>query len=541
MNRRQSTLLVLLLAGGCLAPHYGVDATDSGQAGGSSGAGNSGKPADAAAGQSDAGGAESLGGASNPSTGQGGDASEAGSPSTVSCDATEKECGGQCVALSDVAYGCGATTCNQSGCPADSEAILGCDGESCVAVGCSEGFKLCGSRCVSENDPTFGCGPTACDDTSCPDPGAATLTCSDGACVVGDCSGDSKKCGNKCVPKNEDNGCSAAGCEACATNEVCSGEPPVCACVPNGDPCAGFECGSATDSCGELKDCRNDCAGTAEPFCVGNTCRQCKVAGDCKTPPNNPCFKPACSNNGSCTLAVAAANTSCPGGGKCSATLPGVCERPAVTVGTFNIDATEVTRGQYAAFLKAKAGNTGGQIAACSWNTTYTPEEGWPGVPEFIDYPVASIDWCDAHAYCAWVGRRLCGKRGGGSAPFIVDHTGETAQWVHACLPASGGLYPYGSTFDVNACNGKASATAARVASYPDCVGGVPGLYDMSGNVSEWEDSCDGYTDEEDSCGTQGGSFGIADTGSHLVCTTGQGYRRDVAAPRIGFRCCSNP
>ena len=37
---------------------------------------------------------------------------------------------------------------------------------------------------------------------------------------------------------------------------------------------------------------------------------------------------------------VAAANTSCPGGGKCSATLPGVCERPPITVGSFNIDAT---------------------------------------------------------------------------------------------------------------------------------------------------------------------------------------------------------
>jgi formylglycine-generating enzyme required for sulfatase activity len=218
-----------------------------------------------------------------------------------------------------------------------------------------------------------------------------------------------------------------------------------------------------------------------------------------------------------------------------------VCERPPVKVGTFNIDATEVTRGQYDAFLKAKAGDTTGQAAVCSWNTTYTPSKGWPGYAYQIDYPVTSVDWCDAAAYCGWAGRRLCGKLGGGPAPWVVDMTGETAQWVHACLPASGGPYPYGSTFDVDACNGKQFGYPARVASFPGCVGGVPGLYDMSGNVAEWEDSCNANTGEADSCGTQGGRVGIADTGSHLVCTTGQGFRRDLAGESIGFRCCSNP
>lgn len=529
MDRRRISVIVLLLAGGCLAPHYGVDATDSVDAGGSSGSGSSGRPV-GSAGQSDTGGAPSFGG----------ETSEAGGPSSVTCDADQKRCGGECVDLSDVAYGCGAATCNQSGCPADAEAVLGCDGETCVAVSCTSGFKLCDSRCVSESDPTFGCGATACDDSACPDPGAGTLTCSDGACVVGACSGDSKQCGNKCVPQNEDNGCSAVACAPCASNQLCSGTPSLCACLPNGDPCAGFECGSATDSCGMAMDCRNECAGTNEPFCIGNTCHECKVAGDCDAPPaDNPCFKAACVDH-SCTLTVAPANTSCPGGGKCSATLPGVCERPPIAVGSFDIDATEVTRGQYAAFLEDKAGDMTGQLTACSWNKTYTPEEGWPGYQHYIDYPITSVDWCDAFAYCSWAGRRLCGKLGGGPAPFTVDHTGTTAQWVNACMPAGGGTYPYGSSFDSNACNGKLSASVARVASFSNCVGGEPGLYDMSGNVSEWEDSCSGYTNEADSCGTQGGAFGIADAGSHLVCTTGQGYRRDVAAPWIGFRCCSD-
>jgi formylglycine-generating enzyme len=531
MNRRQASLVALLLAGGCLAPHYGVDATDSVDAGGSSGDGNGKRPT---AGQAD-GGAESLGGAADPGT------LEGGGPASETCEADQKRCGGQCVGISDVAYGCGASTCNQSSCPADFEAVLGCDGESCVAVDCTDGFKLCDARCVSESDPTFGCGPAACDDSACPDPGPGTLTCSDGACVVGDCATGSKQCGNKCVPKNEDNGCAAEACDACASNQVCAGAPAECACEATVDPCAGFECGSAVDSCGELKDCRNDCAGTKEPFCIGNTCRECKQASDCQAPDDNPCRKPACTNN-SCTFTVAAPNTPCPGGGKCSATLPGVCERPPVKVGAFNIDATEVTRGQYDAFLKAKAGDMSGQIAACSWNATYTPTGGWPGYPYQIEYPISLVDWCDAHAYCKWAGRRLCGKLGGGSFDLTVDSTGAGSQWVNACLPAAGGPYPYGSPFNVDACNGKNTSGASEpVASYPECVGGEPGLYDMSGNMAEWNDGCTGYTDADDACVTLGGAFGSTNTGEYLVCSHGQGYRRDVTATWVGFRCCSNP
>jgi sulfatase modifying factor 1 len=541
MNKRQSAVIALLLVGGCLAPHYGVDTNDSPASGGSAGSGQSGNPAKSGGGPVNAGGADSAGG-DGLEPGRAGDSSEAGSPPVVTCDASQKMCEGKCVDISDVTYGCGMGTCNQSGCPADSEAVLGCDGEACVPLGCEQGFKLCDSRCVSESDPTFGCGPTACDDAACPNPGAGTLTCMDGACVVRDCKSDSKKCGNKCVPKNEDNGCSADECAPCASNEVCDGEPSTCTCIPNGDACAGFECGSATDSCGETKACRNDCAGTSEPYCIGNTCRECKSVSDCKAPADNPCFKAACVDSG-CTLTVPAANTPCSGGGKCSTTAPGVCERPSIKVGPYDIDATEVTRGQYDLFLKAKGGNTSGQVAACSWNTSYTPTANWPASVSSLDYPITYIDWCDASAYCKWTGRRLCGKLGGGPADHVVDHDGTISQWVHACLPATGGPFPYGKTFDVDACNGKKlSYDPAPVASFGGCVGGLSGLFDMSGNVTEWEDSCSAYKDADDYCSTQGGAFGsVADDGVGLQCQDGVSYHRNVTAKFIGLRCCSNP
>jgi hypothetical protein len=31
------------------------------------------------------------------------------------------------------------------------------------------------------------------------------------------------------------------------------------------------------------------------------------------------------------------------------------------------------------------------------------------------NFPITNVDWCDAYAYCAGIGKRLCGKIGGGT------------------------------------------------------------------------------------------------------------------------------
>src|SRR5205814_8830415 len=134
-----------------------------------------------------------------------------------------------------------------------------------------------------------------------------------------------------------------------------------------------------------------------------------------------------------------------------------------------------------------------------------------------------------------WAGKRLCGKIGtAGPVPFdfAIDHT--MSQWVSACEHGGDRGYPYGTTYDATACYFAIGPDSTPVASYPKCLGGYGGLYDMTGNVEEWIDSCQG-----DTCKAFGGSFQSAT--EQPKCISFLADKRMVSAERRGFRCCSKP
>lgn len=110
----------------------------------------------------------------------------------------------------------------------------------------------------------------------------------------------------------------------------------------------------------------------------------------------------------------------------------------------FCMDATTITQGQYQAFLDAESP----QAPNCDAvrNPEFEPV-GWrrPSARDEGD-AMEGVDWCDAAAYCAWAGKRLCGLFGGGVGDGRSDVEADPtrAEWSYACGQSNGCTRPFG-------------------------------------------------------------------------------------------------
>ena len=208
-----------------------------------------------------------------------------------------------------------------------------------------------------------------------------------------------------------------------------------------------------------------------------------------------------------------------------------------VDVGAFCIDAAEVTNASYHAFLDAKP-NRRLQPAVCSWNTDYTPVYGEPPVDA---RPVVGVDWCDAWLYCAWSGKRLCGGMGGGAASPGAYTDASRNEWFNVCTNGGATAFSYGDDFDQSKCaHSGDDGELAPVASYPACVGNAPpfdGVFDMSGNAWEWENSCAGGAGAGDLCRVRGG--GTHSSSAVVSCSMDYLAKREATFKTVGIRCCA--
>lgn len=223
--------------------------------------------------------------------------------------------------------------------------------------------------------------------------------------------------------------------------------------------------------------------------------------------------------------------------GTCPTNLPGptLVNVPAPQGCTYCVDSTEVTNVQYAAFLQAMGGGTDASQSGsmCAWNTTYVPSSGWPATG-MDDYPVVYVDWCDASAYCRWAGKHLCGKIGGDTLKADGSATRMDEEWTVACSRGGTRIYSYGNTYVPGACN--SSYSPVPVASMAGCEGGYAGLFDLSGNVAEWVDSCH----SGDLCDFVGRVDGGASYGVIIGCEWGSFALAQGTDGLVGFRCCSD-
>jgi sulfatase modifying factor 1 len=332
-----------------------------------------------------------------------------------------------------------------------------------------------------------------------------------------------------CSGKTDDGGASTGGAAGVGAGGSTGGSAGT---ATGGSQASGGTAGTAIGGTGNVgPGCAgNGGVGGMPPYCDDGTIRGFVQGPDGYCPVKTVCSgeTPLCTTEGyvpSCQ--------------KC----PGTGGPEMVSVGDSCVDSTEVTRAQYAAWL-ATSPSAAGQDAACAWNTSFAPDSSCMGLSAVCQtgcdgHPQVCVDWCDAQAYCASVGKRLCG--GYTMAP-AWDHDND-AELAEACNAGTSDAYPYGGSGSPSNCNGSelGAGTTFPVMSLASCAREHADgkIYDTAGNVWEWEDACDAPSGASDKCRVRGGSF--LEAAANATCTSVDKTReRSAVAVNVGFRCCAN-
>jgi formylglycine-generating enzyme required for sulfatase activity len=195
---------------------------------------------------------------------------------------------------------------------------------------------------------------------------------------------------------------------------------------------------------------------------------------------------------------------------------------------SFCIDSTEVTEADYAAYVAARAGTALDVGAPCGAVTAAAPAINRGGG----SLPVTGVTFCDARAFCAWAGKRLCGNVDGG---VVADghYTPTESQWYSACSGGTSAAVILSGACALDA------GTSPREAG-TTCEGAARGLFDMVGNVWEWIDAPRSLVPDG------GGPYGSFVGGSYTnlpwySCDTASSLpgHLEFQAQDVGFRCCS--
>jgi formylglycine-generating enzyme required for sulfatase activity len=248
------------------------------------------------------------------------------------------------------------------------------------------------------------------------------------------------------------------------------------------------------------------------------------------------------------------------------------CPQVASWTDAYQIDVTEVTVAQYAAFLNAWEKQ--GVSNQCPVTATYpaadclacetpwgppTPDEPmcpfclggpylakvgtvWSANPCMGQNAVGCVTRPGAEEYCGWVGKQLCSLD-------MWEKAARGGCELYAHCQADIGVYPWGDSFP-EACDGQTAAYLDCACDGGTCPVGTHPLgisayevHDMSGNVAEWvkdsESACS-YRCDYESCVLRGGGFsdGEYELRSSAIECLCYSLGLGGAEPDTGVRCC---
>jgi serine/threonine protein kinase/formylglycine-generating enzyme required for sulfatase activity len=136
--------------------------------------------------------------------------------------------------------------------------------------------------------------------------------------------------------------------------------------------------------------------------------------------------------------------------------------------------------------------------------------------------PVSNVPWSSAKKLCEGKGKRLC----------------EESEWEKACKGQGNVRFPYGNSFQLDACNTEDDVgdprPLANSGAFSRCRSGY-GVADMSGNLAEWTNTPFKDTPQKV---IKGGSFGRPDVRAR--CSARFHLSPGAAAADTGFRCCAD-